>query len=234
MKKKRLCVSGHKFVTGNAQRKLFCITLQSRFPPLSIKFEVIIKPIRQISFEFVGIHIISLSAGGENGKLAPGHKGKKAKNKAWTFSADDTLDKHQVHALLWVRIVFKSCFPHPFLMRTSAAPFHRIQGGSAKFEKERKMKTKKAKKKYVQSSTIWDNVEIPSTPGEIKVCRTGSHRVLLTRGERLDRNGNPTYTATVMHKNGRLGKSSKSCYPSTAVAGALKENGVEVKYPKRK
>ena len=95
-------------------------------------------------------------------------------------------------------------------------------------------KVKKESKPYVQAATIWDNVEMPNNPGESKILKIGKHKTLLTRGERLDRNGNPTYTATLIHKNGKMGKAAKSCYPSTAVAATLKENGVDIKYPKRK
>lgn len=91
-----------------------------------------------------------------------------------------------------------------------------------------------AKTSYVRDTTIRKNV--PTTlnnPGETQICRVGSRRLLLTRGDRLDRYGNPVYTATLMHGNGQLGKSHRSNGSAHyAVTGALKKNGIDVKYQK--
>lgn len=96
--------------------------------------------------------------------------------------------------------------------------------------------TKKATKPYVQRTTIWNSVGGGfSNPGESRIFKVGKHKVLLTRGERLDKYGNPIHTATVIQKNGALGNSYRGSGSATnIVAGALQKNGIEVKYPRAK
>ena len=99
---------------------------------------------------------------------------------------------------------------------------------------KKKAASKKPRKPYVQRKTIWNKVGGGfSNPGESKIFNIGKHKVLLTRGEKLDKYGNPIHTATVMQKNGQLGKPYRSNGSATeVVTGALRKNGVDVKYPR--
>ncbi|MGN1052012.1 MAG: hypothetical protein ACI4SH_01320 [Candidatus Scatosoma sp.] len=85
---------------------------------------------------------------------------------------------------------------------------------------------------YVKRSTIWKSVGGGfSNPGESKVCKVGSHRVLLSRAERLDTYGNPVHTATVINKDGSLGGSYRSNGPAAlTVSRALRKNGIDTRY----
>ena len=97
-------------------------------------------------------------------------------------------------------------------------------------------RTKTAKQApYVNSSTIWKSVGGGfSNPGESKVCKVGKYKVLVSRGDRLDRYGNPVHTATLINKDGSLGASYKSNgSASLVVLRALKRNGIDTKYPNR-
>lgn len=93
----------------------------------------------------------------------------------------------------------------------------------------------KSKKPYVMRKTIWNSVGgALSNPGESKVCRVGKYKVLVTRSPRLNQNGNPVHTATVINKNGILGASYCSSGSATyTVSKCLKRNGVDTKYAKR-
>ena len=97
-----------------------------------------------------------------------------------------------------------------------------------------KKQNKTPRKPYVQRKTIWNKVGGGfSNPGESKIIDVGKHKVLLTRGEKLDKYGNPVHTATLMQKNGQLGKPYRSTGSATdIVAGALRRNGIEVKSPR--
>ena len=88
---------------------------------------------------------------------------------------------------------------------------------------------------YVNSSTIWKSVSGGfSNPGESKVCKVGKYKVLVSRGDRLDRYGNPVHTATLFNKDGSLGESYRSNgSASLVVSRALKRNGIDTKYPNR-
>ena len=102
--------------------------------------------------------------------------------------------------------------------------------------KDTSPRTKTAKQApYVNSSTIWKSVGGGfSNPGEAKVCKVGKYKVLVSRGDRLDRYGNPVHTATLINKDGSLGASYKSNgSASLVVSRALKRNGIDTKYPNR-
>ena len=94
----------------------------------------------------------------------------------------------------------------------------------------------KKRKPYVRSSTVWNSVGGGfSNPGESKIFQVGKYKVLVSRAERLDRFGNPVHSATLINKDGSLGKSYKSNGSANfVVSKALKLNGVETKYPRRK
>lgn len=94
----------------------------------------------------------------------------------------------------------------------------------------------KMKKPFVKSDTIWKSVGGGfSNSGEKKVCKVGKYSVLVERAERLDRYGNPVHTATVINKDGTMGKSARTNGNATlAVSQALKKCGVETKYPRYK
>lgn len=90
------------------------------------------------------------------------------------------------------------------------------------------------KSPYVKNSTIWKVVGGGySNPGESKVCKVGKYKVLVSRAECLDSFGNPVHTATLINKDGTLGKSYKSNgSASTVVSNCLKKNGIKTKYNK--
>ena len=90
---------------------------------------------------------------------------------------------------------------------------------------------KYTKKPYVHRQTIWKSVGGGfSNPGESKICKVGRHKVLVSRADRLDRYGNPIHTATLINKDGSLGKSYKSNGSATlTVSKALLLNGIDTK-----
>lgn len=91
------------------------------------------------------------------------------------------------------------------------------------------------KKSFVYYNTVSKSVWKSGgyNPGETRVCKIGSHKVVLTRAERLDRSGNPVYTGTVIRKDGTAGKAYKTNNsPAGAAIGALHGEGVLTKYPK--
>lgn len=92
------------------------------------------------------------------------------------------------------------------------------------------------KKPYINYRTIWNSVGGGFTnPGQSKIINVGSHKVLLSRSDKLDRYGNPVHTATVINKDGSLGKSHRSNGSATIiVAEALKKSGIETRYPTQK
>lgn len=94
----------------------------------------------------------------------------------------------------------------------------------------------KKEKQYVRYSTIWNAVGSGlNNPGESKICKIGKHKVLLTRSDKLDRNGNPVHTASVLKRGGNLGGTHKSNGSATnVVSQALKNEGIATKYPKPK
>ena len=89
----------------------------------------------------------------------------------------------------------------------------------------------KKRKPFVFYSTIWKGVGGGlSNPGEQRVCKVGKYRVLLERSTRLDYFGNPVHTATLIKRDGTMGKSARSNGSATLVASnALKKNGIETK-----
>ena len=89
---------------------------------------------------------------------------------------------------------------------------------------------------YVKYKTIWNSVGGGfSNPNESKVCKVGRHKVLVTRSDKLNRNGNPVHTATYINKDGSLGKSHRSDGSATLVVSrALKKNGIDTRYSKRR
>ena len=91
------------------------------------------------------------------------------------------------------------------------------------------------RKPYVFRSTIWNSVGGGfSNPGESKVCKVGKHKVLVSRANKLNKYGNPLHTATLIKKDGSLGKSYKSTGSATfVVSQALKRNGIDTKYTRR-
>lgn len=99
---------------------------------------------------------------------------------------------------------------------------------------KKEAKTEAKAKPYVRYTTISNSVGQISNPGESKILKVGKHRVLLTRGDKLDKYGNPVHTATLIDEKGRLQKSYRGNGAATTVVSvALKQNGIEVKYPKR-
>ena len=96
--------------------------------------------------------------------------------------------------------------------------------------------SKKFKRAYVFRSTIWKSVGGGfSNPGQAKVVKVGKHKVLISRNTRLDRYGNPVHTATLIKKDGSLGKSYKSNGSATMVVSkALSLNGIDTKYSSKK
>lgn len=101
--------------------------------------------------------------------------------------------------------------------------------------KNKKTKQKPVKNPYVQRETIWKAVGGGfNNPGESKVVSVGRHKVLLKRSEKLDKNGNPIHTATVLDKHGNTVSSYRSNGSATnVVSTALKKCGVETKYRKK-
>ncbi|MGN0824553.1 MAG: hypothetical protein ACI4MB_05755 [Candidatus Coproplasma sp.] len=93
-----------------------------------------------------------------------------------------------------------------------------------------------AKKPYINYRTIWNSVGGGfSNPGQSKVFKVGNHKVLLTRSDKLNSNGNPIHTATVINKDGSLGKPYRSDGSATlVVSGALKNIGVETRHSTQK
>lgn len=91
------------------------------------------------------------------------------------------------------------------------------------------------KKRFVYNTTISKNVPgALSNPGESKLLKVGSHKVLLSRKERLDKYGNPVHMASVISKNGVSSKPYKSNGGGRhAVAGALRTANISVKYRNR-
>lgn len=90
------------------------------------------------------------------------------------------------------------------------------------------------RKPYVYNSTIWKSVGGGfSNLGESKVFKVGKYKVLVSRDDKLNYSGYPAHTATIINDDGSLGVSYKSpCSASLSVAGALKRNGIDIKYPK--
>lgn len=117
---------------------------------------------------------------------------------------------------------------------------------TVKAQAPKKKKTTKAPvkkqttKPYVQYSTIWKGVGGGfSNPGETKICKVGAHKVLVKRGNTLDKNGNPRHTVTYINKDGSLGQSYTGTGSATLIASkALAKSGVETKhksnFPKKK
>ena len=99
---------------------------------------------------------------------------------------------------------------------------------------EKKTAPKQEKQPYVQYSTISKSVGSKSfSPGEIKVCSVGKHKVVVQRHERLDRYGNPVHTAAVVKKGGSLAPShTGNGSVSTTVSRALGKSGVKTKWNK--
>ena len=91
---------------------------------------------------------------------------------------------------------------------------------------------KTSTKPYVKYDTIWKSVGGGfSNPGQSKVFKVGKHKVLLSRSDKLDRNGNPVHTATLINKDGSLGESYKSTGAATLVISrAFNKNGIETKH----
>ena len=97
------------------------------------------------------------------------------------------------------------------------------------------MAKKKTSKPYVYYDTIWKGVGGGlSNPGESRLCSIGKHKVLLTRGDRLDRYGNPVHTASLVRGGRTVGYSAKSSGSATMVVSKmLEKNGVETKRHKK-
>lgn len=98
---------------------------------------------------------------------------------------------------------------------------------------------KKAQAPYVNYQTLWKGVGGGfSNPGESRVCKVGKHRILVSRGDRLDRYGNPIHTASVIHSDGTTGRVYRTNGSATlACEQALKSEGIKVRYrtaPRRK
>lgn len=93
----------------------------------------------------------------------------------------------------------------------------------------------KKKSSYVHYSTIWKSVGGGfSNPGESRVCKVGKHKVLVTRSQRLNKYGNPVYTANVINKNGAVSSTYRGSGSATLiVSNALKKSGVSTKYRKK-
>lgn len=89
----------------------------------------------------------------------------------------------------------------------------------------------KRKRPYVKRDTVWKSVGGGfSNAGETKIVKVGNYKVLLSRAEKLDRYGNPVHTATLIKKDGTMGKSCRSNAPAyTTVSWALKKNGIDTK-----
>lgn len=105
------------------------------------------------------------------------------------------------------------------------------QSTAKKQQPKQTAKQVKKDKPFVYYTTIWNSVGGGfSNPGEKRICNVGKHKVLVERAERLDRNGNPVHTATVIKKNGSFGESYRSNGSATLVVSeALKRNGVDTK-----
>ena len=91
-------------------------------------------------------------------------------------------------------------------------------------------------RKYVYQSTIKKNVPYSiNNPGETIRVKVGAHRLKVTRADRLDRYGNPVYTATVLGRSAPRNASYKTNgHVQHAVQGALWASGVLVRFPKKK
>lgn len=85
---------------------------------------------------------------------------------------------------------------------------------------------------FVKRKTIWNAVGGGfSNPGQSKVFRIGKHKVLVTRSEKLNRNGNPIHTATYIRRDGSIGASYRSDgSASLVVSKVLKKHGIDTKY----
>ncbi len=88
------------------------------------------------------------------------------------------------------------------------------------------------KRPYVKYSTVWKGVGGGlSNPGEAKVCKVGTHKVLVARSDKLNKYGNPVHTVTVINKDGSLGGSYRGAGSATYIASvALKRNGIDTKH----
>ena len=85
---------------------------------------------------------------------------------------------------------------------------------------------------FVKYSTIKKSVPgALSYPNQSFTCSVGKHKVSVTRASKLDRHGNPVYTANVLGSRGNVISSHRTngnCH--TAVSGALKKAGIKTKY----
>lgn len=91
------------------------------------------------------------------------------------------------------------------------------------------------KEKYVRYQTITNATKggLPSS-GQSKVLRVGSNKVLLSRAEKLDKYGNPVYTASLIKNNGNVESSSKVVgNAELAIERALNKGGIDTKRPNR-
>lgn len=97
--------------------------------------------------------------------------------------------------------------------------------------KTRKKNKKQPKKSFVHYSTIWNAVGGGfSNPGEAKITKIGKYKILVQRGEKLDRYGNPVHTATIINNDGSSGASYKSNGSLTlTVSNLLKKQGVDTR-----
>ena len=84
---------------------------------------------------------------------------------------------------------------------------------------------------YVYDTTIWNSVGGGfSNPNEKKVCNVGKHKVLVERSTYLNKYGNPVHTATLINKDGTMGRNYRSTgSASMIVSEALKRNGIYTK-----
>ncbi len=96
----------------------------------------------------------------------------------------------------------------------------------------RNVRVTEVRRPSVNRSTIWNSVGGGfSNPGESRICRVGKYNVLVTRADRLDRNGNVVHTATVINKDGTLGSTYKSNGAADYIVScALKKSGIDTRY----
>ena len=74
------------------------------------------------------------------------------------------------------------------------------------------------RKPFVYYDTVWKNVGGGSSiPGDTKFCNVGRHKVVVSRGEYLNRYGNPVYTASVLGDDGQVRATSRSSGSATMV-----------------
>ena len=97
------------------------------------------------------------------------------------------------------------------------------------------MARKNNSKPYVYYDTSWKGVGGGLTnPGESCLCKVGKHKVLLTRGDKLDRYGNPVHTASLVRGGRTVGYSAKSSGSATMVVSKmLAKNGIDTKRHKK-